>query len=160
MAKNGGQEVCCPKFDPAPWDGTERTWDKKAFVKDRVRCLCHIPINFAGVMKRNIAKIQAAEAMPGDEMIVLSDNKSLWSSDVYLAVGKDVPDAEMATLSGTFLTKVFEGPYSREGVWMREMGEYVASEGKTAKRMLTYYTTCPKCAKKYGKNYVVLLAEV
>jgi hypothetical protein len=23
-----------------------------------------------------------------------------------------------------------------------------------------YYTTCPKCAKKYGKNYVVLLAKV
>jgi len=25
---------------------------------------------------------------------------------------------------------------------------------------LFYYTTCPKCAEAYGKNYVVLLAEV
>jgi hypothetical protein len=23
-----------------------------------------------------------------------------------------------------------------------------------------WYTTCPKCAKKYGKNYVVILAEI
>jgi len=23
-----------------------------------------------------------------------------------------------------------------------------------------WYTTCPKCAKKYGKNYVVIIAEV
>jgi len=23
-----------------------------------------------------------------------------------------------------------------------------------------YYTTCPKCAKHYGKNYVVAFAEV
>jgi hypothetical protein len=23
-----------------------------------------------------------------------------------------------------------------------------------------YYTTCPKCAKRYGKNYVVLLAQI
>ena len=23
-----------------------------------------------------------------------------------------------------------------------------------------WYTTCPKCAKKYGKNYVVILSEV
>jgi len=26
--------------------------------------------------------------------------------------------------------------------------------------MYFFYTTCPKCAKKYGKNYVVILAEV
>ncbi len=27
-------------------------------------------------------------------------------------------------------------------------------------RNFNYYTTCPKCAKKYGKNYVVILAQV
>jgi hypothetical protein len=40
------------------------------------------------------------------------------------------------------------------------MAEWVRSKGKTIKRQLFYYTTCPKCAKHYGKNYVVLLAEV
>ena len=23
-----------------------------------------------------------------------------------------------------------------------------------------WYTTCPKCAKKYGKNYVVILGQI
>ncbi|MHC1707784.1 MAG: hydrolase [Bacteroidales bacterium] len=28
------------------------------------------------------------------------------------------------------------------------------------KKTYFYYTTCPKCAKAYGKNYVVSLVEV
>ena len=27
-------------------------------------------------------------------------------------------------------------------------------------RLFFYYTTCPRCAKQYGKNYVVGLAQV
>ncbi len=29
----------------------------------------------------------------------------------------------------------------------------------TMKRSFMWYTTCPKCAKKYGKNYVVILGK-
>ena len=36
----------------------------------------------------------------------------------------------------------------------------VAEQNETLKKMFFYYTTCPKCAKAYGKNYVVLLAQV
>jgi len=71
-----------------------------------------------------------------------------------------VPGASMATLSGTFLAKVFEGPYKDIRRWICEMGKYVESKNKRLKRLLFYYTTCPKCAKKYGKNYVVLLGQV
>jgi hypothetical protein len=28
------------------------------------------------------------------------------------------------------------------------------------KKWYMWYTTCPKCAKKYGKNYVVVIAEI
>lgn len=66
----------------------------------------------------------------------------------------------MTTISGMFLTKVFEGPYKNVGEWMKEMREYVLQKDKELKMMYAYYTTCPKCAKKYGKNYVVLLAQV
>jgi hypothetical protein len=27
-------------------------------------------------------------------------------------------------------------------------------------KMYFFYTTCPKCAKVYGKNYTVLLAKI
>lgn len=40
------------------------------------------------------------------------------------------------------------------------VSEWIQAQGKQVKRQLMYYTTCPKCAKHYGKNYVVILAEV
>ncbi len=159
MKDQATETTCCPKFDPEPWDGREITWEDKAFVKDRVRSLFHIPLNFAGVMKRNVALIEAADAKPA-EPIVISDENSLWGADVYIEVTKEVPNARMATLSGTFLSKVFEGPYKNMRTWIEEMKEYVESKGKELGKLYFYYTTCPKCAKKYGKNYVVLLARI
>ena len=152
-------EICCPKFDPQPWDEREIKWENKRFVTDRVRSFLHIPLNFGGVMIRNMALIEAADAKPED-VIVLSDENSLWGADVYISVTKDVPQAKPATLSGTFMCKVFEGPYKNVGKWCRQMQEHVRAAGKELKHMYYYYTTCPKCAKKYGKNYVVLLAKV
>jgi hypothetical protein len=40
------------------------------------------------------------------------------------------------------------------------MKSYVKAKGKALQKLYFFYTTCPKCAKKYGKNYVVLLAQV
>ncbi len=152
-------DQCCPKFKPEPWDEKEITWEDKQFLKDRVRSFLHIPLNFGAVMRRSMAAIDSADAMP-EEMIVLSDENSLWGADVYLAVSKDVPGAEMASLSGTFLCKVYEGPYKDVGKWAKQMVDHVKAAGRDLKKLYFYYTTCPKCAKKYGKNYVVLLAEV
>jgi hypothetical protein len=156
---NADADVCCPRFQPEPWEGVEVTWENKRLVKDRVRSFFHVPLNFASVMKRNLALIEAADAK-AEQMMVLSDENSLWGADVYIDVSKEVPGAQMASLSGTFLSKVFEGPYKDAYRWMKEMVEYVKSQGKELKKIFCYYTTCPKCAKKYGKNYVVLLAQV
>ena len=150
---------CCPPFDPQAWDEKEITWKDEPFVKDRVRSFFHIPLNFGAVMRRNVALIEAADAKP-DEMIVLADENSLWGADLYIRVSKDVPGARMAALGGEFLVKVFEGPYSNIKTWIDEMTRYVASREKEVKQLYFYYTTCPRCAKKYGKNYVALLARV
>lgn len=40
------------------------------------------------------------------------------------------------------------------------MEEYVQSQGKKLKTSYFFYTTCPKCLKHYGKNYVVGFAHV
>jgi hypothetical protein len=150
---------CCPRFDPAPWDGKELHWNDKRFVKDRVRSFLHIPLNFGTVMKRNVAPIEAAGANP-QTMVVLSDENSLWGADVYLEVTKDIPGANMASISGTFLCRVFEGPYQNVRKWTQEMKAFVQSRGRSLQKLYFFYTTCPKCAKKYGKNYVVILAQV
>ena len=79
---------------------------------------------------------------------------------MYIAVAKEIPGAEMVRISGTFLTKVFEGPYKNIRHWMEEMKAHVESKTKAMKKMYFFYTTCPKCAKFYGKNYTVILAEI
>lgn len=150
---------CCPRFDPEPWDGKELHWQDRRFVKDRVACFLHVPLNFGAVMKRNACAIETAGAMPA-EMVVLADENSLWGTDVYIEVTKEIPGARMASISGTFLSKVFEGPYQNVRKWIAEMKSFVQGKGKTLGKLYVFYTTCPKCAKKYGKNYVALLAQV
>jgi hypothetical protein len=148
---------CCPRFGPARWDDKEISWQGKLFVRDRVRSLFHVPLNFGRVMKKNIQMIEAAGALDPDH-VILSDENSLWGADVYIAVSKEVPSARMEQISGTFVTKVFEGPYSRAGQWAKEMTALVEQRGRSLKKLYFWYTTCPRCAKAYGKNYVVLLA--
>ena len=150
---------CCPKFNPKPWQGKEIIWDNKIFVKDRVASFLHIPLNMGSKIVKNMKLIEAARAKPA-EQLMLCDENSLWGSDIYINVSKEVSGVQMATLSGTFLTKVFEGPYKNAGVWAKEMEGYVKSKGKTIEKLYFCYTTCPACAKAYGKNYVVLFAQI
>ena len=155
----GKSDECCAKFDPEPWDGKEIRWENKRFLKDRVVSFLHIPLNFGAVMRRDVPLIEAAGAHP-EPMIVLSDENSLWGADVYIEVTKDIPGATMAGISGTFLSKVFEGPFRDMRKWIVEMKAHVQGKGKSIRKLYFYYTTCPKCAKKYGKNYVVILAQI
>ena len=150
---------CCPRFDPGPWEDKEIKFQDKLFLKDHVRSFLHIPLNFDKIMVKNMELIKEAGAL-SLQPLLLSDDNSLWGSDVYIAVSKEIPGAQMEKISGTFLTRVFEGPYKNAGNWAKEMKDYVRSKGKELKKMYFFYTTCPKCAEFYGKNYTVVLAQV
>lgn len=150
---------CCEPFDPQPWQEKKMVWKDKAFVKDHVTSFLHIPLNMGQKVTKNMALIEKAKAKTPYQLM-LSDESSLWGADIYIDVAKDVPGAHMATISGTFLTKVFEGPYQNAGKWVKEMQDYVAKKGKILKKLYFSYTTCPKCAKVYGKNYVVLIGQI
>ncbi|MDD4902694.1 MAG: hypothetical protein PHE24_06185 [Patescibacteria group bacterium] len=150
---------CCEPFNPEPWQDKEITWQNKIFVKDHVTSFLHIPLNFGAKVVKNLTLIEKAGAK-APHQLMLTDEKSLWGADIYIDVAKDVTGAQMAALSGTFLTKVFEGPYQNAGKWAKEMEGYVKSKGKEIKKLYFSYTTCPKCAKAYGKNYVVLFAQI
>lgn len=150
---------CCEPFNPEPWEDKEIVWKDKIFVKDHVTSFLHIPLNMGKKIVKNIELIEKASAK-AHHQLMLTDEKSIWGADIYIDVSKEVPGAKMATISGTFLTKVFEGPYQNAGKWAATMKEYVESKGKLLKKLYFSYTTCPKCAKAYGKNYVVLFAHV
>jgi hypothetical protein len=91
---------------------------------------------------------------------MLAAESSPWKGELYINVTKEIPDAENVKLSGTYITRVFDGPYNAVPKWINEMNQYVGQKGKTVKKYYFYYTTCPKCAKTYGHNYVVAFAEV
>jgi len=150
---------CCPRFDSEPWNEKEIKWNEKLFIKDRIKSILHIPINFSKVIMRCMEKIEKAEATNPD-YLMLSDENSMWGSDLFIAVDKKVDNADNVTLSGEFLTKVFEGPYHNAGKWAKEMQTFVEAKGKKMNKLYFWYTTCPKCAKVYGKNYVVLFAKI
>jgi len=150
---------CCEPFNPEPWQEKEIVWKDKLFVKDHVSSFLHMPLNMGGKIVRNLKLIEKAGAQ-APYQLMLTDEKSLWGADIYIDVVKDVAGAQMGKLTGTFLTKVFEGPYQNAGKWVNEMKEYVKSKNKELKKMYFSYTTCPKCAKVYGKNYVILFAQI
>lgn len=150
---------CCEPFDPAPWQDKEITWDRKLFVKDRLTSFLHMPLNMGSKVVKNLKLIETAGAKAAHQLM-LTDENSLWGADIYIDVVKDVPGAQMAELSGRFLTKVFEGPYNKAGQWAKEMADYVKGRGQTMQKLYFSYTTCPRCAKAYGKNYVVLFAKI
>jgi len=151
-------DQCCPKFDPAPWDGKTFTWKDKRFIKDRVFTVMYMPMNFGSVIRRLDAAVRAAGAVMPDNM-GLSDHTSKWSMDLYLAVDREIPGANNVTLSGEFLSKVYEGPFKDTGKWCKDFEAFAAGRSATVKKMYMWYTTCPKCAKKYGRNYVVILGQ-
>jgi hypothetical protein len=159
MTQKINPQECCPQFDPAPWDAKVFDWHNKRFIKDKVFTLFYMPVNFGAAMKRMNAKVEAAGAeMP--DWLCLSDHTSMWNMHLYLAVDREVKDAENVHFSGKFISKVYEGPYKDSGKWKKDFTAYVKGEGHDLIKEYMWYTTCPKCAKKWGKNYVVFIGKI
>ncbi len=159
MEQLNQEPECCPKFDPAPWQDQVAEWDNKKFIRDKVATFFYMPLNFGGAMKRLNKKVEAAGvAMP--DYLCLSDHTSKWNMDIYLAVDKEIPGTENVSMSGKFFSKVYEGSFSDTGKWMTDSQKAAKESGFDVKKWYMWYTTCPKCAKKYGKNYVVILGKV
>ncbi len=150
---------CCPPFDPEPWRNRELTWVDEPFVSNHVRAIFHVPLDMGKRVTESQALITAAGAAP-DQPLMLCDETSSFGTELYIHVTRPVPGAHMTALSGTFLTHVYEGPYPDAKKWAREMTDRVRAQGRTLEKLYFAYTTCPACAKAYGKNYVIAFAKV
>ena len=113
---------CCPPFDPAPWDEKEIIWNNKLFIKDHILSFYHIPLTLNGKVMKNLKLIAKAQADIPD-YLMLVDEKSKWGADIYIEVSKDVPRTKMISMSGTFHTKVLEGPYRNIGIRAQEIDD-------------------------------------
>lgn len=160
MNMDTAETGCCPRFDPEGWDCQHLVFKDQRFVRATTRSLLHIPINMGSVFARVQKRIEDANAQEPDRYLVMSRDLSASEAEHLFAVRKDVPDEEMISVSGEFLTRVFEGPYRHAKNWDHDMRVAAEADGHKAKRVFMFYTTCPRCAKAYGKTYVVGLAEI
>ncbi|MCX6232898.1 MAG: hypothetical protein NTZ33_15320 [Bacteroidetes bacterium] len=159
MENNITSPECCPEFMPLPWDGKLFEWENKKFIKDKVSTFFYMPLNFGKVIKKLNTKIERASAEVPD-WLCLSDHTSKWNMDIYLAVDREISDANNVSISGKFLSKVYEGDFKNTEKWMKDFESYTKKNNYKLEKWYMWYTTCPKCAKKYGKNYVVIIGKL
>ena len=154
---------CCPRFSPEGWDGRRLSFHKKPFIRATTRSMLHVPLDMGRVFGRVQKRIKAAGGYDADDLIVLSRDLSPWRAEHLFSASVPVPGEERVLLSGEYITRVFEGPYRDARVWHAEMESEARAAGVPGgmrDEIYFFYTTCPKCAKTYGKNYVVGVARI
>ncbi|MEO1204710.1 MAG: hydrolase [Pseudomonadota bacterium] len=151
---------CCPKFQPEVWDGQTLHFENKRFVRVKTRSVDHVPMDIDPVFQHTFKEIQKAHADDPDDVIVLSRDVSDVEGEHFFAVSKDVPNLENVRLSGDYVTRVFEGPYENAPLWEQDFKAFLKQQNHAVDRIYYFYTTCPKCADVYGKNYVVAVAKL
>lgn len=146
-------DECCPMFDPTRYDDKVLTWKDKKFIKTSVRTFFYMPLNYGSVMKKLDIAVESGA-------MILSDHTSKWNMDIYAEVDKMAVGFKNVRLSGKYYSRVYEGKFSETGNWMKDFESYAKLKNLKIKKTYMWYTTCPKCAKKYGTNYVVVIGEV
>lgn len=144
---------CCGEPNIGEWDNREIVFESKPFIRMYTRSFLFMPLNMGKIMTALQQTAEAANAtMPREQAMILSRDISPWRAEQLYAVSTPVEAVDNVTLNGTFLTKVFEGPYSNAKQWYDALQAYASEKGKRVKNAYFFYTTCPSCAKHYGKT--------
>lgn len=157
------EDICCPEFNTAVWDEKTVTWEDKLFVRETIPQIMHMPLPgaFGKAVGKMWAEIEKAGAkVETKDFLMLAQDPSPWKSNLHINVTKEVPGLDNVKISGTFMTKVFDGPFQDVPRFIKEMETYVADKGESILDYYFYYTYCPKCAVKYGHNYIVIFAKI
>ena len=161
---NSENQECCPKFEPKRWDEKKFIWDDKRFIKESIPTIFHMP--FPKAIGKKVTKMMAlaenADCLSDDELdvLLLFNDPTAFKSDMYLSVSERIPDAHNVELSGTFISKVYDGAYHKVPKFMKQMKDYLRAQDKKADDFYVHYAYCPKCSKEFGHNYMVLFAEL
>jgi len=157
-------QECCPIFDVEKWDKKTFNWENKLFLKETISTFFHIP--FPPMIGKKIMKMhsmaqKAGATIPDNtEALILFRDPSAFRSEIYYSVAKEVEDANNTTISGKFVAGVFDGPFNKVPVFIKEMDNYLKEKNQIAVDYYVHYAYCPKCAKERGHNYMILFARV
>lgn len=155
---------CCPKFEPQRWDEKTFNWENKHFIKESIPTIFHMP--FPKAIGKKVTKMmglaEESDSLSDDKLddLLLFNDPTAFKSDMYLSVSENVPYAHNVELSGTFISKVYDGAYHKVPKFMKQMNEYLRAQDEKADDYYIHYAYCPKCSKKFGHNYMVLFAEL
>jgi hypothetical protein len=163
MDKPQKEVTCCPVFDPERWNEKMYTWENKMFIRGSMPQILHYP--FPGMIRRIMKKLwkQAteAEAEPcAEDFIMLIYDRSPWKCEFFMPVTHEVPGADNMRLSGTYFTKVFDGPIKLVPQFINEMDILLAQKDILAKKYYFYFAACPHCDRKYTVNNIVAFAQI
>jgi len=156
-------DICCPRFDPKPWEGVIHNWDNKPFLTASAPQIFHMPI--PGIYGIKVAGLwedakRLGIAPEANDFLMLSLDPSPWKTILMLSVTGTKQGAPIDTLSGKFISKTYDGPYSEVPKYLADFEEFAHENHLHIGDVYFYYTTCPKCAKKYGHNYIVLFGKI
>ena len=155
---------CCPEFNPTKWEEKTFNWDNKLFIKETIPTFFHFP--FPPMIGKKITKMweNAEKAQANldnkDEILILFADPSAFKSEIYLSTKNHVPNENNITMSGTFISKVFDGSYNSIPKFIKEMDKYLSINNKKATQYYIHYAYCPKCAKTFGHNYMIIFAKI
>jgi len=151
---------CCAFFHHDGWDGVDLHFRDKLFLRAITHSLSYVPRNMGKVFSSVQQSIREAGAAVPEKTFVMSRDLSAFTGEHLFAVDRPVPGREMVRISGDFVTRLFEGPYSALIGWYDQLELVARGRGAEPGRIYFFYTTCPKCQKAYGQNPVVGMVEL
>lgn len=151
---------CCPRFHPEDWDNRIFDFSAYDFIADESRSFLYRPLNLGPVMTRSQKAIQEAKQPDPEHILILSEDLSPWKCRHHFLTQGEVPHYTLEKIKGNYLAKVCDGSYADLPRWIKDYQEFLKAEYGGEKKILAYYTTCPKCAETYKHNYIVLFARV
>lgn len=156
--------VCCKEFvNQKKFDWKTLKWKNKKFVKADVFSILNIPFGLAKKVTEMMKKIKRAKAINEaneDDMLMLFNNTKTFKTSIYISVDSEVKTLENIAVSWTFASKVYEWWYNDTWKNITKMKEYLNEKWLEAIDFYIHYTYCPKCAKKYWKNYTIIFAHL
>jgi len=163
---NNENQECCPEFNPEKWDEKKFNWDGKQFIKESIPTFFHMPL--PSMIGEKITKMMALATKADkindkkDEVLILFQDPSAFTSNIYISVTGDVSGANNVKIPGNFIAKVYDGPYNAVPKFIKDMNIFLEKKGEKIPKNDEYYihyAYCPECEKKFGHNYMILFAR-
>jgi hypothetical protein len=149
----------CPQLSKDEWHLSKHIWDKRPFYQVHYRCFFNLPINLQTQVRQALTKLQNRDLLEETPMI-FSVRENAWGGDLLISITKHVPDLETRSISGHFISFLFNGNYKQVPYWIRKVQEYGRRKYLDFSELYIWHVTCPRCIQKYGQAQTVIFAKM